>query len=175
MSTHKIITIILIILAIFLGISVYKQNKQGTLVVPTNKAEVTATTTISTSTTPLATTTPTAPTKSSETLPKQITLSSVNYYEFPDGGTVSLKQINDSRCAANVNCIWAGNVIAIFNLKKGNMTESFELKFGAGAENSQFNYGDYKIKIMNVLPERGVESQIITQRDYKVTIMISKL
>ena len=175
MSTHKIITIILIILAIFLGISVYKQNKQGTLVVPTNKAEVTATTTISTSTTPLATTTPTAPTKSSETFPKQITLSSVNYYEFPDGGTVSLKQINDSRCAVNVNCIWAGNVIAIFNLKKGNMTESFELKFGASAENSQFNYGDYKIKIMNVLPERGVESQIITQRDYKVTIMISKL
>lgn len=178
MSTHKIITIILIILAIFLGISVYKQNKQGTLVVPTNNAEVIATTTISTSTTPLATTTPTTPTtptKPTQTFPKQITLSSVNYYEFPDGGTVSLKQINDSRCAVNVNCIWAGNVIAIFNLKKGNMTESFELKFGAGAENSQFNYGDYKIKIMNVLPERGIESQIMTQKDYKVTIMISKL
>lgn len=161
MSTHKIITIILIILAIFLGVSVYKQNKQGTLIVPT--ASVT--------TPSLATSTPI---KISEIFLKQISLSSLNYFEFSDGTVLSLKQVNDSRCASNVNCIWAGNVIVIFNLKKGNANERFELKFGTGAENSQFTYGDYKIKIINIFPDKGVENKITTQKDYKVTILISK-
>lgn len=173
MSTHKIITMILIILAIFFGISVYLQNKKGELIIPPNNREVISTTTVSMSTTtlPVSTTTPIKP---SETFPKQITLSSANYYKFPDGTILSLKQVNDSRCAINVNCIWAGNIIAIFNLKKGNVNESFELKFGADAENSQFSHGKYKIKIVNVQPDRGVQSQVISQQDYRVIVLISK-
>ena len=172
MSTHKIITIILIILGIFLAISVYVQNKKGELIVPTHNGGVVSTTTVETATsTEVSTTTPIKP---SENFPKEVTLSSINYYEFPDGANLSLKKVNDSRCASDVNCVWAGNIIALFNLKIGNTNESFDLKFGAGAEGSQYSYREYKIKIIQVRPDKGVQSQIITQKDYKITVVISK-
>ncbi len=171
MSTHKIITIILIILALFLGISIYMQNKAGELIIPNIEESIPTTTTP----VPTSTTSPqTTPTKPAEVFSKEVTLSSINYYEFPDGASLSLKQVNDSRCASNVNCIWAGNIIALFNLKKENYNETFELKFGAGVDVSEFSYGEYKIKITAVQPDRGPQNQILTQKDYKITITISK-
>ncbi len=172
MSTHKIITIILIILALFLGISIYMQNKAGDLIIPNIEESIPTTTTpLPNSTTTSASTTPTKP---AEKFPKEVTLSSINYYEFPDGAALSLKQVNDSRCAANVNCIWAGNIIVLFNLKKGNYNETFELKFGAGVNVSEFSYEEYKIKITAVQPDRGSQNQTLDQKDYKITITISK-
>lgn len=47
---------------------------------------------------------------------------SLNLHEkaaFPDGSSVTLTEINDSRCKLGVQCIWAGELSATFTLSRG--------------------------------------------------------
>lgn len=175
MQTHKILTIILIILAIFLSISVLLQNKK-----PEPVTENTSTTTsivatstilnISSTTSPATTTKPIV-----QTFPKNITLSISDSYTFPDGTVLTIKQINDSRCPIDVQCVWAGNVVVKFNINKGNTDEDFELKYSINNnEPSVYKYKEYKIKILNIQPDRGVENNITESKNYRITINISK-
>lgn len=172
MTTHKILTIILIILAVFLGVSVLFQNQKAdeVIVTPPNNDQVVSTTTIAT-TTPVQ---PTAP-KPTQTFPKEVSLTTKNNYQFPDGSILSIKEINDSRCAPNVNCIWAGNIVSKMNIKKGNtLTEDFDLTFGPGEESTMYTYGVYKLKIIKVTPDKGPTSEILKQNDYTLTLQVSK-
>lgn len=167
MQTHKILTIILIILAMLLGASLLLQNKKPATTIP-----IVATSTTSTLT---ATTTATTTKPIVQTFPKNTTLSISNSYTFPDGAILTIKQINDSRCATDVQCVWAGNVIVKLNIKKGNSGEDFELKYPVNNnENSVYKYKEYKINIANVLPNKGLQNTKVELKDYRITVNISK-
>ena len=49
---------------------------------------------------------------------------------FTDGLTVSLKEINDSRCPADVQCIWAGELSALFSATNGKLNSTQEVRLG---------------------------------------------
>lgn len=174
MQTHKILTIILIILAILLGGSLLLQNKKPEPVTEniSTTTPIVSTSTISniSSTTPPTTTKPTT-----QTFPKNITLSVSNSYTFPDGAILTIKQINDSRCATDVQCVWAGNVVVKFNIKKVSNSEDFELKYPVNNnETSVYKYNEYKINISSIQPGKGGVDNKIDSKDYKVTVNISK-
>ena len=170
MKRHKIIITISIILAVFFVASLIFQNKKiKTNIPPIIEQQIVSTTTIST-TTLKATTTPQI-----QTFPKNISLTSSKNYQFPDGTILSIKEINDSRCPANVNCIWAGNVVVSLNLTKGsNTNQDFSLTFGPGEGGTIYTYGGFNIKIIKVLPNKGSTSEVLEKKDYIFTIQVSK-
>ncbi len=175
MKTHNIITTLLVILAISLGVSIFLQNKNSnTPVVPETATTTETGTDVVVSTTTVNGTTSTT-TKPAEVFPKQVSLSTQNYYEFQDGAILSVKKIEDSRCAANVNCVWAGKVTVTFNVKRGNFSEDFNLDImPGGTENSTYNYAGYKVALVGVQPDKGPIIETIGQKDYRLTIVITK-
>lgn len=50
--------------------------------------------------------------------------------KFNDGLTVTLVEINDSRCMSGVVCIWAGELSFRFKLLGGNIKQSTEIRLG---------------------------------------------
>ncbi len=133
---------------------------------PTNNEQVSSTTIEVTATT----TTPTP-----EKFLKEVVLTTQNYFEFPDNVVLAVKKINDSRCAPNVNCIWAGNVVVTMNIKKEKtLNADFDLKFGPGTEATSYVYNGYTIKIKSVAPDKGPSSEIVGQKDYQITVQIFK-
>jgi len=46
---------------------------------------------------------------------------------FPDGLSLILKEINDSRCKPDVQCIWQGELSALFNVKINGFSEEIRL------------------------------------------------
>jgi hypothetical protein len=174
MQTHKILTIILIILAVFFGVSVLFRDRIPQPI-PESVATTTPTVVNTTATTTIVTTSTSTTTKPVvQTFPKNITLSISNSYTFPNGAILTLKQINDSRCAIDVQCIWAGNVIAKLNIKEGTGNESFELKYPIdNNETSVYKYKEYKILISDIKPNKGIENQKLELKNYNVTLNIS--
>ncbi len=62
---------------------------------------------------------------------------------FPDGLVLSLNQINDSRCKAGVQCVWIGELAAVFSATKGKFaTSSEELRLGT-VNNRSISSGGY--------------------------------
>lgn len=167
MTTHKILTIILIISAIFFGVSIFLQNeKTDEVVIPPTANEQAVST-------PAAATTTT--TSTAEKYIKETFLTTQNYFELPDNLVLSIKKINDSRCPANVNCVRVGNIVATMNIKRGTaFTEDFDLTFGPGNEAVSYTYNGYTIKIKAVTPYKGPSSEILDQKDYRVLIQVSK-
>ena len=68
----------------------------------------------------------------SETPPKiaefgsAITFSIGQEVIFKDGLKINLKEINDSRCASGVVCIWQGELAPIFKITGGNLINTFK-------------------------------------------------
>lgn len=50
--------------------------------------------------------------------------------KFNDGLTVTLVEINDSRCKSGVVCVWAGELAFQFKLLGGNINQDTEIKLG---------------------------------------------
>jgi hypothetical protein len=171
MKTYKTISILLGILGLFLIIFFISKNKNLEPIVENNITNISTTTiTTTTNTTTASTTKPTV-----QTFPKNITLSISNSYTFLDKSILTIKQINDSRCATDIQCIWAGNVVVKFNIKNGVNNETFELAYPSnGAENLVYQYREYNIKISNVQPSKGVQSEKNESKDYMITLNISK-
>jgi len=65
--------------------------------------------------------------------------------KFPDGLKVILKEINDSRCPKNVQCIWAGELTGIFAVSGGMLTAPTEINLGTESNKhaSVFAEGKY--------------------------------
>src|SRR3990167_4059177 len=59
---------------------------------------------------------------------KAITLKLNDKITFSDGLNVVLKEINDSRCPKDVQCIWAGEIEGVFT--KGNTSGFAEIRLG---------------------------------------------
>ena len=61
---------------------------------------------------------------------KAITLKINEQIVFSDGLVVKLKEINDSRCPKDVQCIWAGEISGLFEISGGQINIKNELRLG---------------------------------------------
>lgn len=71
-----------------------------------------------------------APSTSSAIFNKAVTLKINEVIIFPDNLKVELKEINDSRCPKDVQCVWAGELSALFLLSNGKLSAPQELRLG---------------------------------------------
>lgn len=69
---------------------------------------------------------------------------------FPDGLSLILKEINDSRCQPNVQCVWSGELSALFAINTGSVSE--DLRLGA-VSNKTANLRGYSFTLQTVSPE----------------------
>lgn len=76
---------------------------------------------------------------------KAITLSIGQGAKFGDGFGIHLKEINDSRCKPDVQCIWAGELSAVFTVWT-NQSASKEIRLGT-TNNKNITYGNYIISL----------------------------
>ncbi len=92
-----------------------------------------------------------------------------------EGLTIKLLEIpNDSRCPSEVLCVWAGEVMAKLELKKGTNEALLQPVLGASADNrSEAEFDGYLIKLVSVDPYPK-KAGSIPQSDYSVTLLVSK-
>ena len=86
-----------------------------------------------------------------------------------------LEVTNDSRCASDVVCIWAGEVKVVLNVSINNQDMGDKtLTLGAGNDDQSIeNIGGYSIKVLAVNPY-PVSTHKIEQSEYIVTLIVNK-
>ncbi len=81
-----------------------------------------------------------------------ITLAVHDRVQFSDGLTVQLLEINDSRCPAGVQCIWAGELSARLEISGGKAgTTTAEMRLGT-SRNRQTALGGYTFELIDATP-----------------------
>ncbi len=87
------------------------------------------------------------------------------------GLTLTLNSVtNDSRCAVDVVCIWAGNVTVNVTLNSGNKIETINLT----SDGEAIEFADYRIIILEVNPENKA-GKPISPDEYRVTFQINNI
>jgi len=80
-----------------------------------------------------------------------------------DGVTVRPERvIEDSRCPANANCVWAGRVVLRANVSGGRWKRSFDLVLGKPVQ-----VADGALTLVSVAPVKRIGA--IKPRDYRFT------
>jgi hypothetical protein len=70
---------------------------------------------------------------------------------FSDGLTVTLKEINDSRCKPDVQCIWAGELSPLFHITGGNFRTTLnEIRLGT-TNNTSVTSAGYAFTLKNAI------------------------
>jgi len=72
---------------------------------------------------------------------KAITFKLNDKVAFSDSLEMTLKEINDSRCPAGVQCIWAGEISGLFIVSGGSLSVSKEIRLGTVNNKSIFLEG----------------------------------
>jgi hypothetical protein len=89
------------------------------------------------------------------------TLSVRNTLEFVDGMRATLKEINDSRCKADVQCIWEGELSLLFGITGGRAGDT-ERQFRLSTRNTPtVKANGYSFSLTDATTETG--SLIVTQ------------
>ncbi|MBI3888907.1 hypothetical protein HY311_03930 [Candidatus Nomurabacteria bacterium] len=88
------------------------------------------------------------PIKNTTEFSKEITLSPSDKITFSDGLSVVLKEINDSRCPKNVQCIWAGELAGTFDISGGKLTTLKEITLGT-INNKSVTLDGYTFSLQN--------------------------
>jgi|GEM_PF-3566809 len=87
---------------------------------------------------------------------------------FDDGLQFSLVRItSDSRCPKGSNCVWAGEVVAVFTAN-----EEEELTISSDPLKNPVKLGTYLIELVGASPEKT--DAAIAQGDYQLTFKIRK-
>ena len=81
----------------------------------------------------------------------------------------------DSRCPANVNCVWAGNAAVRLEISvHGRKTESLTLNTSGGpSSGSEAPYQGYKVKLIDLKPYPRSDNRI-PATSYIATLLITK-
>jgi hypothetical protein len=74
----------------------------------------------------------------------------------------------DSRCANDVTCVWAGEVVVRLAIRSDGKTSQHEVR-----ESQSARVGDHAVTILQVLPARA-SSGPIPPADYRVTLKITR-
>ena len=77
-----------------------------------------------------------------------------------------LKVISDSRCPADVVCIWAGEIVVKVKLEKGEVSKEVELKEGVTVL-----FEGSTISLTGVIPENKTTTPI-REKDYQFTFKV---
>ncbi len=80
--------------------------------------------------------------------------------------------IEDSRCPADVNCIWAGNAKIKIKISDGRASQFFELNTNTGVHGATF--GGYVINLINLTPTRKLNMNANKKR-YAAMFEITRL
>lgn len=95
-----------------------------------------------------------------------------------EGEKIKIKFVEiseDSRCPSNVQCIWAGQVKAVFNIDyQENNSQKMDLILSArpSGENSKV-IGDYTVELLNVEPHPNGAN--IEKTEYTTNLKLLKL
>lgn len=81
--------------------------------------------------------------------------------------------INDSRCAIEVECIWAGDAIAEFKLLSGNRFEPFELHSNQSLTNDT-TINEIKIDLLDITPYPSTQNPI-NKDNYEAKVRITAI
>jgi hypothetical protein len=80
---------------------------------------------------------------------KSVTLNINDTVTFTDGLTVTLKEINDSRCKPDVQCIWAGELSPLLLITGGSLTDpTGEIRLGT-TNNTSVTRAGYTFTVTN--------------------------
>ncbi len=102
------------------------------------------------------------------------------WVEVPYGGDVTFKngpqikflEVEDSRCAIGVTCIWAGEAKAKISFKEANSTTTHTLTQGGGSSEGKDTIRGYEILFtVNPYPKAG---QAVPKKDYTLKLMLNK-
>lgn len=89
---------------------------------------------------------------------------------FINGVRITLNKIvEDSRCAIDVTCIWAGRLVVSVTLKSDTDEETLNLTAGETAH----NFDIFKVSVISALPA-PVSSKHPSSGDYRVTFKVEK-
>ncbi|MGH8239456.1 MAG: hypothetical protein ACREXP_20915, partial [Steroidobacteraceae bacterium] len=76
---------------------------------------------------------------------------------------------SDSRCATDVSCLWAGELVLRLAIRsKGKETQHEVRELQSVAVDS------YTVTVLEALPARGPEAHRIGPADYRVTIKVTR-
>lgn len=71
---------------------------------------------------------------------------------FPDGLMLGFSVKSDSRCPANVNCAWAGEVQTVFSFTKKGHQNSVPVSLVLRGNEATLSYEEYKLTLFAVDP-----------------------
>jgi hypothetical protein len=81
---------------------------------------------------------------------------------------------SDSRCPADVKCVWAGNAAVQFRLSSGRESKTLTLNSSPGEMFvKEGEYQGYKVTLVDLSPYPRSDRRI-TVRDWVVTLLVSK-
>jgi hypothetical protein len=92
-----------------------------------------------------------------------------------DKVTVKLLQVSgDSRCASDVQCVWAGDAAVKLDVTVGSQTHAtVELHTNGQSGQTSIALGGYTIKLVDLTPYPK-STQVIQQKDYVARLEITK-
>lgn len=80
----------------------------------------------------------------------------------------------DSRCPANVNCIWAGQADVVLNVKHNNCTSALTLSLPKNTQASdEGKVGGFRLRLVKLDPYPRTE-QKISPNDYRASLIVTK-
>lgn len=91
---------------------------------------------------------------------------------FTNGPQIKFLEVEDSRCATGVTCIWAGEAKAKISFKESNSTTTHTLTQGGGASEGKDTIRGYDFTFtVNPYPQAG---QAVPKKDYTLKLMVNK-
>jgi hypothetical protein len=86
--------------------------------------------------------------------------------------TFKLIEVKDTRCPADVNCVWAGNAVVKISIAKGkSAAKMFELN--TTSEPTFISYQGYTVTLTELSPTP--KSNDSSAKNYTVKLMLSKI
>jgi hypothetical protein len=77
--------------------------------------------------------------------------------------------VSDSRCAADVTCVWQGAVTVLLAIRSDGKVTQHEADVL-----TDLAVDGYVVDVLDVLPARGPQSQRIAAADYRVTLKVTR-
>jgi hypothetical protein len=101
-------------------------------------------------------------------LEKEETIAKLNQRILNNGVYVTpLQVVSDSRCPADVNCVWAGEFVLKVRLEKAGVKKEVELK-----EGGTILFEGSNISLVGVSPNKNSKT-LISNKDYKFTFKVA--
>jgi hypothetical protein len=97
----------------------------------------------------------------------------INKRVTTNGLTIEFVEVvEDSRCPADVECVWAGNAKIKVRVTKGRKSQLLDLDMMTNG--TKLNYGNYRLKLKGLTPE--LRSNVrINRNAYVATIEVTKV